>query len=498
MARAVARAVNVLVLLAVCAAMVVADASPTVGADAGTDVGPADVYILFDMEPGEGFNFRKKCLHRMLSFMRRFADDHTDTRFGMVVPTFRNRRGVEEYPLGTFFDLDAFQGALPNRNARILEVAEFVQEMGAVYDTLGLQWDKDGERRIDRDIFFTPEWQNFDPRECPNEEEAYTCGFYYHSPPSSDWTRHKEHTGWQVRLGGVTFNDAVLNCRNGGACMADEERLRKLVWSEVVAARASNAVRDVAGVTAETPVAIFLSGFDRISPAYEDGKARFWDERRHLHYAKPIQEAAQTFIQSKMSADAADFAGNGGPGTGFVSLHWRRKDFESHHAATYTTAEEVAATLLKYCNEQSVYTVFLASDGSEEEVAALRRALGSAVSADCTKRQANGENRSCPAAELITYDHSFKPEFNPMQSALVEQLIASKGRVFLGTHHSTFSLEVHFERATSLAETAWGGGKVGVAAWEGRDGSLTKAGAVIPLCDPDQPAQGEDACEPWW
>ena len=39
---------------------------------------------------------------------------------------------------------------------------------------------------------------------------------------------------------------------------------------------------------------------------------------------------------------------------------------------------------------------------------------------------------------------------------------------------------------------------IGVAAWEGRDGSLTKAGAVIPLCDPDQPAQGEDACEPWW
>ena len=267
----------------------------------------------------------------------------------------------------------------------------------------------------------------------------------------------------------------------------------------MAAARAANAARDVAGVTAETPVAIFLSGFDRISPAYEDGKARFWDERRHLHYASPIQEAALAFIQSKMSAEAAaDAAGQGGPGTGFVSLHWRRKDFESHHAATYTTAAEVAATLLKYCNEQGVYTVFLATDGSEDEVAALRRALGAAVSADCAERQASGENRSCPAAELVTYDHSFKPDFNPMQSALVEQLIASKGRVFLGTHHSTFSLEVHFERATSLAKTAWAGGKVGVAAWEGRDGSLTKAGAVIPLCDPDQPAQGEDACEPWW
>ena len=134
-------AAAVLLLLAA----VAADTSLTAESQAGgADTEPADVYVLFDMEPGEGFNFRKKCLHRMLSFMRRFAEEHTDTRFAMVVPTFRNRRGVEEYPLGTFFDLDAFQGALPNRNARMLEVAGFVQEMAAAYDTLGHKWDNDG------------------------------------------------------------------------------------------------------------------------------------------------------------------------------------------------------------------------------------------------------------------------------------------------------------------------------------------------------------------
>ena len=100
---------------------------------------------------------------------------------------------------------------------------------------------------------------------------------------------------------------------------------------------------------------------------------------------------------------------------------------------------------------------------------------------------------------------------NPMQQALVEQAVASEARHFIGTHHSTFSLEIHFERASrhlaavEAAEAAGGGAGgtgEGIAeqvarAWAGRDASMTKGGDVMPLCDPSSP-HAEQQCEPWW
>jgi len=397
-----------------------------------------DVYILFDMEPGEGFNFRKKCISsRFVSFVTRLADDHPERQFVMVVPTFRNRQGHEEYPFSAFFDMAEFQKVFPR--GRVIEVADFVQETGGT--------------SIDSEVYFTPEWQNMDKRVCPDEKEAYTNGFYFHRPPGGDWSKHAQPSGWQVQIGGETFQVGELQCMNGGACMASEQRLRTLVWERIEK-----------GATK-----LFLGGYDRISPAMEDNNKRFWADRRHLLYAAPIVAEAEKFVEAMPRRD-------------FVSIHWRRKDFKRAHADTYTSAEEAARTLFQHCEARGTHLVFMATDDTSE-AADVQTALQALVNGRC-EADASAAQSACPSAEVLTYPQS-SAALNPMQHALVEQLIASKGVFFLGTHHSTFSLEIHFARGGQGVD------------WNDADGSLTKAGKVIKLCDIEAPGGGE-LCEPWW
>eukprot|EP00937_MAST-01D_sp_MAST-1D-sp2_P007471 g7471.t1 len=450
------------------------------------------VVVAFDMDPGEGFNFRKKCLHRMLSLARRLADDHKDTNFVIALPPFRNRHGHEHYPFSTFFDLDRVQGALPALNARLIEAEALVREQTAA--------GAGAKPAFDRELFFLPEWQNMDPATCPHGEETYNAGFYSHMLQSkgvSQWDANDAFEfgkggGFAVSLGSMQFAVGQLRCHNSGAVMASEERLRKLVWEQVEQARQARreapagrevypASRSAYGTShpRDGAVAIFLGGFDRVTPAIEDGHQQFWAEREHLHFSQPVRDAAQAWLDKRRDATGFD-------ASNFVALHWRRKDFLRAHADTLCTVDEVARVLAAKCAEAGTASVFLASDTGEAEVEALRSALREEVSGSCT---ASGR-RECPAAQLLTFqpDGERLPSgFNPMMVALVEQLVASRGRYFLGTHHSTFSQEIHYARA----------GDAGHVAWRGRDGSLTKGGKIIQLCEPDKPA-GEEECEPWW
>ena len=49
------------------------------------------VMLLYDMDPGEGFNFRKNCIHRVFSLVRALQKHDAQTEWTIVLPTFRNR-----------------------------------------------------------------------------------------------------------------------------------------------------------------------------------------------------------------------------------------------------------------------------------------------------------------------------------------------------------------------------------------------------------------------
>lgn len=202
----------------------------------------------------------------------------------------------------------------------------------------------------------------------------------------------------------------------------------------------------------------------------EDNNKRFWADRRHLLFAAPIVAEADKFVDAMPRSD-------------FISIHWRRKDFKRAHPDTYTSAEEVAHTLFQNCEARGTHLVFMATDDASE-AADVQTALQSLVSARCEAADASASQSACPSAEVLTYRQS-SAALNPMQHALVEQLIASKVAFFLGTHHSTFSLDIHFARGGQGLK------------WNDVDGSLTKAGKIIKLCDIEAPGGGEE-CEPWW
>eukprot|EP01052_Picozoa_sp_SAG31_P000676 SAG31_NODE_20_length_34168_cov_33.651296_2_plen_185_part_00 len=102
---------------------------------------PSKAYLLYDVDPGEGFNFRKGCFHRIMSLANKLQQSHSDVKWVIVVPPFKDRNSQQFYPVGSFFDIATYEaGAFPA--GRIIEAATFFAETG--------------RKAIDRDIHFVP------------------------------------------------------------------------------------------------------------------------------------------------------------------------------------------------------------------------------------------------------------------------------------------------------------------------------------------------------
>jgi hypothetical protein len=121
----------------------VSGGSEAVETSAGDDEPlPAVAYLLYEVDPGEGFNFRKGCLHRVLSLATRLQKLQPEVEWVVVPPPFRSRHSQDYYPVGAFFDLQKFQrDAFPA--GRIIEASAYFAAAG-----------QDGS--IDRDVHFLP------------------------------------------------------------------------------------------------------------------------------------------------------------------------------------------------------------------------------------------------------------------------------------------------------------------------------------------------------
>ena len=135
-------------------------------------------YLLYDVNPGEGFNLRRDVYMRVANMMKLLREKQN---WILVVPPWRKlyhwRSAIEQnaLPWRTFFDLESL-----NRYVPVIEFEEFVRETGeeAIDEILYLQgyaegW-KDGhweEKIDDRDCIDRPVYHK--------DESGYYRGYFW-------------------------------------------------------------------------------------------------------------------------------------------------------------------------------------------------------------------------------------------------------------------------------------------------------------------------------
>ena len=233
-----------------------------------------------------------------------------------------------------------------------------------------------------------------------------------------------------------------------------------------------------------------LDYFDKIHA--DDRRAPYWPVRQGVRFAPVLEREARTFLHRELPVVGDNSGSSGDPGDSddrrwrpFVALHFRRADFVRAHADVMSSVEQVAVMVQRTCAERGDGTrdAVIATDTSDEELGALRQALG--------KRGVRLHRFAAPTvARPFTTVLDFTTEVSRLQIAKIDQLVTSLGDVFVGTARSHFSKEIHLERRLRLRARL--GQREGENTWFRTSRALVGQGKLIPLCgDPTLEARGD-------
>jgi hypothetical protein len=350
-----------------------------------------------------------------------------------VLPTFRNRNGHEEYAFSDFFDHkklgEAYKGKI-----NFMDASEYI----------ALHGDK-----TDVNIFLRYNDANQGLTiGCPNDDESGQEGYYMYQPHSLNQPDGgSTAVTWSYAGARMTsskhlcWNFCFENSNNFGA---GSKGLANLLLDEV-------------GREEPRATSIFMGGFDRVLPDWNDDDAKVY-ERKFLTYTPVLLAEGKRFMKAQELIPKR-----------YIAVHWRRGDFQHHHSREYSTTEQMGQALYRLCKKRKLFTVFMATDTYASEVDAVRKHAQQLVRED-TKLCKGGGSDTCPTLELQLYKYQSDlaaTALNPMQRALVEQVVASEAGFFVGTLHSTFSHEIHYQRKALGFD------------WDSSDGTLIAGAGVV-------------------
>ena len=112
-------------------------------------------------------------------------------------------------------------------------------------------------------------------------------------------------------------------------------------------------------------------------------------------------------------------------GGDYISAHLRRQDFLQSHREHVPSIPGAAKELIRVAKQLSIKRVFLCTDGEREEVNQLSELLNK---------------------DGISLFRFTANDLSDVEISIVDQIIASKARYFIGTHSSTFSYRIREDR----------------------------------------------------
>lgn len=366
---------------------------------------PADAekrvqYILYDVNPGEGFNLRRDVYMRMAVFVKKLNKAFPQSYWVLVLPPWGHLYHWQSRQLGhqvripwaTFFDLESLGHFVP-----VVEFHDWKKttggELGAVYYLQGYKegW-KDGKFE-----------EKFDLRECLQEpryeqraDGLWEGEFFFHE-------------------GVVAKHFACLSVQGHTSVLADFVKEQSV--ESIMLDRAENLLHDWFG------------------------DVEYWGARRSMRFAKHLVERADQLRRDHLDSDDTkdgtvvpkdwreERVGERSPKGGkFACVHLRRGDYARGRGSRAPTIKGAAEQVGQALTSRGLETLFVATDADLQEWQRFKKGL--------------------QKFKVVRFDPS-KDElknFGDGGVAIIDQAVCRHAQYFIGTKDSTFTFRIQEER----------------------------------------------------
>lgn len=356
-------------------------------------------YLLYEVNPGEGFNLRRDVYIRMANLVKAL---NVEERWTLVLPPWNRlyhwRSAVKQsqIPWSTFFDLKSLERHVP-----VMEFSEFlnVTESRQIDEVYYLQGYKEG--------WTDGKWEEkMDERDCI-EQNSFV------EDVDGLWV------WWFWDFPNVTAKS--FKCIS---VQAQSTYLKPFLLEKTEA-------RSVFLVRAET----------LIHGSYSEWSREYWTARRSMRFAKHLRDVGddfrKTFLNSTDAEDKTALKDDwrrmkrkhgiaiGGP---YVAVHLRRRDFLYSHKEEVPSLKGAALQIERALLQHNLTRAFVATDAPDEEFEELQQHLASYE-----------VHRYIPSDEVMA-------KYKDGGVAIIDQWICCHARYFIGTAISTFSYRIHEER----------------------------------------------------
>jgi len=359
-------------------------------------------YILFEVNHGEGFNLRRDVYMRIAVFVKKLNVNFPDRYWVLVLPPWGHLYHWQSEQLGhqvkipwsTFFNIQSLGLYVP-----VIEFEEWLSvtggELGTVYYLQAFKegWEsgKFEDKWELRDCIKTPKYRL-------NKDSKFEGHFFFY--------------------GNKVFADRFACLSVQGHASVLESLVKDLPDSSILLDRAETVLHDWFG------------------------DVEYWGCRRSMVFAPALLEDADSFIKTQLGEEVGisreqDWKrirntnrNSEASGGSYGCVHLRRGDFAKSRKKEVPTIKGAAKQIAERMRDKGLDKIFIATDGTKAEVEEIKKSIQKAG----------------------IQVHLLKPERNQMRKfkdggiAILEQIICSRAKYFLGTKESTFTFRIQEER----------------------------------------------------
>ncbi|KAK0420778.1 hypothetical protein QR680_014881 [Steinernema hermaphroditum] len=278
-------------------------------------------YLIYDVNPGEGFNLRRDVYMRIANTVKQLRE--RGLNYVLVLPPWGNlyhwQRREKKKPWREFFDLESLNEFVP-----VIEFEDFLKVNGPIIDqVVYLQNYAEG-------------WTNghfemkADERECISADQYYLM----------------EGNLWR----GIFFS-------------YENVRAKKLVCLSIQGQ--SSTLADAIEAKYTDSLSIMIDRGETILHD-EFGGYSYWSARKSMKYSKKVHELSNAFKATELKEP-------------YMCVHLRRRDFVRSHAKDIPSIEGAAEQILNLSKEKTLKTLYLSTDAENHEVEKLKNLLNGKV-----------------------------------------------------------------------------------------------------------------------
>ncbi|XP_055685449.1 GDP-fucose protein O-fucosyltransferase 2 [Lutzomyia longipalpis] len=367
-------------------------------------------YILYDVNPVEGFNLRRDCFIRLAVFVKKLKNEPGYENTKLVLPPFsdlyhwRSRHLDQSHIFwNTFFNLESMK-----RYTDVLDMWEFFNEIQSIHRGLknlnSITIDEVYKLKHFQEMFKNGVFEDkFEKTRCGMAEGGAQDGFFHYRNITSK------------RFTCVNFQ---------GSANLLKDLLEKF--------KPKN--------TGNPRIILFLNAEVVLHDFW--GNDEFWRARRSMRFNDNLVEKANEFrIENFNSTDVLDAVQRphrwedereyrNAIGGDYLCAHLRRADFLYGRERTTPTLRSASIQIKRITKMLGIDQVFLSSDCSRSELMDLLSFM---------KRL-----RVYKYLPPTTGDGS--NALKDGEIAIIDQIICSNARYFIGTYESTFTYRIYEER----------------------------------------------------